>query len=205
MHAGVAEVSVERAFVVEVGHHLAQVAKISAEFFGSDGGIFPAFPVQRLAGNVRGCAQTGFANLPDAACLRSREQLDVRRSGAAAKRVDQALGLQLGSGERLAAELDHQPSAAFGKQREAFRIDAFRALVVNEEIVEAFEADGLVLENFGDVVGALIDVRIGDDERERVAEGSRRGGMSLRELWRRFLRSRRARGQCGSRFPGEDS
>ena len=52
MHAGVAEVSVERAFVAELRHHLAQVAEISAQLFGTDCGVFPTFPVERLAGHV---------------------------------------------------------------------------------------------------------------------------------------------------------
>ena len=72
------------------------------------------------------------------------------------------------SAERLAAELDQQPAAAFGQQREAFGVDAFRARVVDEEVVEAFEADGLVLHDFGDVVGALIDVGIGDDQQDAL-------------------------------------
>ena len=49
VHAAVAEVSVERAFVAVSGKHLAEVAEIAAEFFGRDGGVFPAFPVERLA------------------------------------------------------------------------------------------------------------------------------------------------------------
>ena len=72
VHAGVAEVSVERAFVIEGGHQLAKVAEIGAEFFGSDGGVFPAFPVQRLAGDVRGYAETGLRELPRCAWLARR-------------------------------------------------------------------------------------------------------------------------------------
>jgi hypothetical protein len=64
---------------------------------------------------------------------------------------------------RIGAEFDHEPSSALGEQRETFGVDAFCALVVDEEIVEAFEADGFVLEDFGNVVGALIDVGIGED------------------------------------------
>jgi len=71
VHAGVAEVPVERALVIEVGHHLAKVAKVSAKFFGSNGRVFPAFPVERLAGNVRGCAEARFADFPDALGLRA--------------------------------------------------------------------------------------------------------------------------------------
>ena len=69
VNAGVAEVAVERAFVVEGGHHFAEVAEIGAEFFGSDGGVFPAFPVQRLAGDVRGDAEAGLRGFPRCAWL----------------------------------------------------------------------------------------------------------------------------------------
>ena len=82
VHAGVSEVAVERAFVAEVGHHLAQFAQIAAQLFRSDGGVFPSFPVERFAGNVRGCAQARFADFPDCACaLRRRTSLTLRRSG----------------------------------------------------------------------------------------------------------------------------
>jgi hypothetical protein len=74
----------------------------------------------------------------------------------------------------LAAELDHEPASAFGEQREAFGVDAFGAGVADEEIVEAFEADGLVLHDFGDVVGALKNVGIGDDQQDAG------GGLSTR-------------------------
>ena len=45
---------------------------------------------------------------------------------------------------------------------------AFGAVVVDEKIVEAFEADGLVRQDFRDVVGALINVGIGDDEQHAL-------------------------------------
>ena len=66
--------------------------------------------------------------------------------------------------ERLGAEFDQEPSASFRKQRESFGIDALGALVIDEEVVETFEANGLVLEDFWNVVGALVDVGIGHDQ-----------------------------------------
>src|SRR5437660_10033291 len=64
VHAGVAEVSVKRAFVVEGLHQPSQIADVSAEFFGRDRGILETFPAQRFAGGVRSHAQTGLADLP---------------------------------------------------------------------------------------------------------------------------------------------
>ncbi len=55
--ATVAEVAVERAFVGESRHHLAQIAEVAAEFFGRNGGVFPAFPIGRFAGHMGGDAE----------------------------------------------------------------------------------------------------------------------------------------------------
>ncbi len=76
------------------------------------------------------------------------------------------VGLRFGFLNCLAAELDHEPASAFGEQGEAFGIAAFGAGVVDEEVVEAFEADGMVRHDFGDVVGALENVGIGDDQED---------------------------------------
>ena len=162
--AGVAEVAVERAFVVEGVHHFAEVAEITPKFFGGDGGVFPAFPVQGLAGDVRGYAETGFANFPDAFGLLAGEQLHVRRIRAVVQNFDERVGLRLGFLNGLAAELDHEPASAFGEQGEAFGIRGLGAGVIDEEVVEAFEADGMVRHDFGDVIGALENVGIGDYE-----------------------------------------
>ena len=43
-----------------------------------------------------------------------------------------------------------------------------RAAVVDQKIVEAFEADGLVLHDFRNMVGALINVGIGDDQQHAL-------------------------------------
>jgi len=157
------KVAVERAFVAERGHHFSEIAEIAAEFFGGDGGVLPAFPVQRLTGHVRGDAEAGFTNLPDAFGLLAGDETRVGRTRAAVERIDQTLSLRLSFPRGLSAELDHEPASAFGQQGEAFGIDTFRAGVVDEEIVEAFESDGVVRHDFGDVVGALKDVGIGDD------------------------------------------
>ncbi len=85
------------------------------------------------------------------------------RSRAAVERVDEAASLRFGFQDRLAAEFDHEPTAAFGEQVESLGIDALGTRVVDEQVVEAFEADGMVRHDFGDVVGALINIGIGDD------------------------------------------
>ena len=110
-----AEVSVERAFVTELGHHFAEVAEISAKFFGSDSGVFPAFPVERLAGDVGRCAETRLADVPDSLGVGAGVE-PVRWEDwdcVAARRS--ALGLHFRAGDSLSAEFDHQPSGTFGE------------------------------------------------------------------------------------------
>ena len=92
-----------------------------------------------------------------------------------------------------------------GSRDKAFGVDAFRAGVVDEKIVEAFEADGVVLHDLGDVVGALKDVGIGDDQQHALVADFRPGGRWLRERWRRFPRSRRGRGRYEIHFRGAGS
>ena len=43
-----------------------------------------------------------------------------------------------------------------------------RARVLDEEVVDAFEADGLVRHDVGHVVGALVNVGIGDDQQHAL-------------------------------------
>src|ERR1700722_15290958 len=86
--AAVAEVSVERALVVELVEQAAEVAEIGAEFFGSDRGVFPALPVGQFAGDVRSRAQRGLAHFPDAPGLPGfGEQSHPWRIRAAKKRL----------------------------------------------------------------------------------------------------------------------
>src|SRR5208337_5483916 len=128
VHAGVAEVSVERAVVVKVLHQPAQVAEVSAEFVGRDGGIFEAFPAQRLAGNMRSHAQARLANIPDAAGqTRVGEQAHVGCGGGTIESLHQLSRLGLGIVGGVGSEFDHQPARAFGQQPEAFEVHAFAA------------------------------------------------------------------------------
>ena len=122
VHAGVAEVSVERAVVVEGLHQLAQLAEVGAEFLGRDRGIFEAFPAQRFAGHVRSHAQARLADIPDAARLaRIDEEVHVGRSGGAVENFHQVPRLGFGLVGRAGAELDHQPASAFRQHARGLR------------------------------------------------------------------------------------
>src|SRR6267154_3970228 len=102
---------VQRTLVAERGHHLAQIAKIPAEFFGSDRRILPAFPVQRLARNMRSRTQARLTHFPHTLSLRAGIELHVRRIRAAVERVDHSSSLGFRLQWSLTAELDQQPAA----------------------------------------------------------------------------------------------
>ena len=66
VHAALAEVAVHRAAIAVSLHQRPQLAEIGAEQFGANGGVLPAFPSVRLAGNEDASPERGLANLPDA-------------------------------------------------------------------------------------------------------------------------------------------
>ena len=133
-----------------------------------------------------------------------RGSVKRRMSGAgdgAVEYLHQMARLGFGFGGGIGAELDHEPSATFREQRKPVEINAFAAAGVDDDVVETFEADGAVLHDLRDVVGANEDVGPPDDEEDAA------GG-----LWtRRQVASRivtqvpsepTRRGRRGSRFPG---
>ncbi len=108
VYAAVAEVAVERAFVGVGGHHLAEVAKISAKFFGSDRGIFPALPIQRFAGRMGSYTERRFPDFPYAFnLLLVSTEPHVGRMSIAGEGAHQAAGLGFGVRRGFRAELDH--------------------------------------------------------------------------------------------------
>ena len=167
--AAVAEVAVERAFVTVGGHHLAQITEVAAKFFGGDCGVFPTFPGHGFSGHVRSHAESGFADFPHAFdLLLAGIQPHVRWMGAVGERLHQGAGLGFGFPRGFGAEFDHQPSSAFGQERQAFGVDSLQARIADEKIVDAFEANGLVRHDFGDVIGALKNIWIGDDQQHAL-------------------------------------
>src|SRR5882762_5561564 len=73
-------------------------------------------------------------------------------------------GLRFGFGSGVGAEFDHQPSTALGQKREAFSVYAFAAARVDHAVVNTFEANGVLLHDPRDVVGAEIDIGPSDDD-----------------------------------------
>src|SRR5437660_1534702 len=72
--------------------------------------------------------------------------------------------LRFGFGAGVGAEFDHQPSTAFGQQREAFEVHAFASASVDHDVVKTFEADGAMLHDLRDVVGTEINIWPSDEE-----------------------------------------
>ena len=165
VHAGVAEVSVERAVVMEVLHQPAQVAEVGAESLGRDRGILETFPAQRFARNVRSHAQTGLTDIPNAPRLPwIGEQAHVGRSCRAIEPLHQIARLRFGLGDSVCAEFDYQPAAAFRQQRQAFEVHTLAPARCDHDVVQTFEADGAMLHNLRDVVGGKINIGPSDNE-----------------------------------------
>src|ERR1035441_10694016 len=124
----------------------------------------PQTPLDASAARPRGQAGQGMVRRSFALWHELNAKSPGRQAASAtAECFDEAAGLRFGFLNCLATELDHEPSAAFGEQGESFGVDALGARVVDEEVVETFEADGLVRHDLGDVVGALVNVGVGDD------------------------------------------
>ena len=129
--AGVAEVSVERAVVVVGVHQLAQIAQIGAEFFGSDGGIFEAFPAWGSPGT---CEVAPRLDSRTSQMRRAwRGSVNRRMVGGVAARSRAAIrccACDFGFGGGVGAEFDQQPAAAFRQQRQAFELMPLRRLAL---------------------------------------------------------------------------
>ena len=99
---------VKRAKVAVFVHQLADVAKISAKFFGSNGSIVPSFPFGRHAGRERGRARARFADVPHGAGFGSGVDARIRRIGNALETFDELRGEILGLLRIVCAEFDKQ-------------------------------------------------------------------------------------------------
>ena len=78
--------------------------------------------------------------------------------------LHQLAGLVVGLLLALAAELDQQPAAPFGQERDVLRVDALLLHVVDEDVVEPFQPGRLGLQDLGDVVAGAVDVGIAEHQ-----------------------------------------
>ena len=90
-----------------------------------------------------------------------------------------------------------------GKLIEFLEREAFAAHELDQQMIEAFEADGLVLERQRNGVGGekrIVESQHGEHAKGRAGGEVQRGGE---QSWRRCLRCPPARGPRGSRSPAE--
>src|SRR5690348_9806817 len=78
MDTALSIVAVHGAAIFVSLHERMKLAQVGAELVGRHGGIFPALPSMRLAGDKDGCAQSRFAHEPDALRLVRRILADGR-------------------------------------------------------------------------------------------------------------------------------
>ena len=83
------------------------------------------------------------------------------RRVAALQSVHRATGLLCGFFLASGAELHHKPALGLGQDRKIAALwHAFFLNIVDEDFVQSFKADGIVLKNFRDVICSLIDAGI---------------------------------------------
>src|SRR4029077_10223048 len=132
VHTRVAKVAVKRSVISEVTHQPLEVAEILPQLLRCDGGVFPAFPTQRFARNVRDHPEARFADSPNMLGLGLVAQTHVWNRPGAPQVSHQAEGLGFSLLRGLPAELSEQPTASSRKKSHTFRIDASAAGVFDK-------------------------------------------------------------------------
>ena len=101
------KVSVQDAAVLVLSHQHPKIAEVVPELRRRYGGILPAFPCERLSGDMRNGSQAGLANFPDFFCLALvAEQPNVGGVGIFVQGFNHLLGTIVSFGLRIAPELD---------------------------------------------------------------------------------------------------
>ena len=189
VHAALAEVAVERARVVELGHQPAEPAQVLAEARGRDGGVLPALPVLGFAGHERRGAERRLAHGPDVLGLdRIAEQPHRRRARARSEPLHQPCGLRLGLGDGVGAELDVEPALPVRQQGEALRVQVLLARVPDEQFVDALEPDRARGGDLVDGVGREVDVREPEHEQRPARRARHEARRRLEDRDARALR-----------------
>ncbi len=156
--AALTEMPVHGARVVVFGHEGADGAEVAAELRGVYGCIFPALPSGTYSGD-EGCrAEARFTDVPDA--FRLVVGVDPRGGLCGEGLHGGNEGPSPGVGFCLCggAEFDDEEAVASGQKLEVGEEFLFATERVEEITINAFEADRLVFEDLGDVVGCEKDV-----------------------------------------------
>ena len=151
------------------------LAKIAAQLLRRHGGVLPSLPSMLFPGNEDGGAEGGFAHPPHAPGI----QVGVTPYRACLAKGEGRLGESfrhsIGLFRRVGAKLAQQEAPAFGQQQHVVDRQLLAEHVVDHEAIEAFEANWLVLQDCGHVIG-------GD---ERIAKAKQNQAAMLRAMFER--------------------
>jgi hypothetical protein len=120
---------------------------------GRHGGVFPAFPAIGFAGNEDHRAERRFAHVPDGRASAGVQMWAVGGTGQDCDARAMASALALRFFGRPRAHFDEKKADAGGELVKLAKRKAFAAHEFNKQMVEAFEADGAMLERERNSVG----------------------------------------------------
>ena len=179
VHAALAVVAVERAAEAVLGHELSDGAQIVAELRGRNGGVFPSLAAIGLAGHENHGAERGLAHMPNGSCFLGRADVRHRRGGPGLRGAGDGFGLGLRFFLGPRAHFDEQKTDSVRQAVEIAQRQTFAAHEIDQQIIEAFKADGLVFEGEGDGVGGekgIAEAEHGEHAEGRAGDEVERGG-----------------------------
>ena len=157
------KVAVERRVVAVFVVQRAEFAQVVADSFGRDGRVFPALIVRRLAGNLDGHTERGFANAPQRTLL-----AEVDDEAASDRTVRQQVGFAAACCRNrwfefaYRAELAHQPTSGLAvaarQQPFVFGAEMLDVHEAKQPVVDALERDRFVRVDAGDGIAGPGDV-----------------------------------------------
>ncbi len=159
------EVAVDGGPVAGTTVELEQSAQVIAEPVGSDGRVLPAGPGDPPIGQAGSRPEGGLAHSPQHRLMGSvgheRRRRRRRRPGETA---DEAPGLAVGFVLVGSAHLDEEPCLALGQGVDAARVEVGTSGVVDEAVVEAFQADGRRFQQLGNMVPGAAHVGVAEGD-----------------------------------------
>ncbi len=178
VHAALSVVAVERAAIAVLIHQRGDAAQVSAELRRRHSGIFPTFEAVGLTRDEDDGAESGFADIPDTGGFFGSADMGSGRARPVAAVVQESFSFEARFFGGPCPHLDEQVAYAGGKLIEFFERETFASHEIDEQMVEAFEADGAVIEGARDGVGSQKSVR--ESQHRKNAEGRTGGEVKLR-------------------------
>ncbi len=180
--ASLAVVAIERTAEAVLRHETGDGAEIFSELRGRNGGILPPLPAIGLAGHKDHGAERGFANMPDRLSFIGRANMRHWRRGPGLRGLGYSFGFGAGLLGRGCTDFDKQKANSGRKLVEVAESETLAAHEVDEKRIEAFEADGLVLERERNRIGGeecVIEAKHGEHAEGRAGGEVQRGGEDI--------------------------